>query len=97
MDGSTYGNGWYRWDGEWGSRYLRRARTGFIVEIRNRVQGQMTDAKYLLPYDKLPYGYGKDSDLKAPHNDAMTVGQFLAELPSLEFPYRVLRRGHVVQ
>lgn len=88
----------YERSGEWSGYKIRKAPTGFVLEFWSRVQGTLTDDKYLLPYGKAAGGYGQDADLDARHNDLVTVGQFLAEYQLRENPHaKILRKGHIVQ
>ena len=87
----------YERKGEWSGCKIRKAPTGFTIECWSRIQGSLTDDKYLLPYGRAAGGYEKDADLDAQHNDLVTVGEFLAEYALRENRLaKILRKGRIV-
>lgn len=87
----------YTKQGEWGGYTVRKSETGFVIECQSRVQGQLTNDKYLLPYGKAAGGYDRDADLYAAHNDLNTVGEYLFRMLSDNPRAKILRKGHIVQ
>lgn len=87
----------YERRGEWGGYTITKAPTGFVVSCWSARQGELTDAKYLLPYGKLAGGYGRDADLNALHNEGMTVGDYLHSVATETEGVRMLRMGRIVQ
>lgn len=88
----------YARNDEWSGFSIHKARTGFVVDCWCRIQGSPTEDKYLLPYESSAAGgYEKNVDFESPHNEYMTVGEFLGNYALRWNPgVRVLRKGHIV-
>lgn len=112
----TEGNGWqriypkpneqvYERKDDWGGYTVRKSEKGFLVECWSARAGELTDDKYLLPYDiGLVSDYGRDADLNGSHNEYMRIGEYLYSVAteSMGTDYgkgliRVLRKGRIVR